>query len=148
MLVRKQDRLCCFWHCILLLHFSYWSHGWKKGCSLALSNFLIHVLWRWCRSICTCLCSLLFDHYVYKHQFHLFLKLLLYWIAAKLYLPKVSRSSGAAIDMWIKVLSTAVPLSLSHCLSFWRIWNKLVLSGQRTGGKHRVLHWAIGKRHW
>ena len=35
-------------------------------------------------------------------------------IAAKLYLPKVNKSSGAVIDMWIKVLSTR--LSLNHCL--------------------------------
>lgn len=34
----------------------------------------------------------------------LFLILLLFKIAAKLYLPKVNRSSGAVIDMWIKVL--------------------------------------------
>ena len=34
-------------------------------------------------------------------------------IAAKLYLPKVNKSSGAVIDMWIKVLSTR--LSLNYC---------------------------------
>lgn len=35
------------------------------------------------------------------------------WISAKLYMPKVNKSSGAAIDMWIKVL----PLFLSLCVS-------------------------------
>jgi len=32
--------------------------------------------------------------------------------AAKLYLPKVNRSSGAAIDMWIKVVLTFLYLSV------------------------------------
>lgn len=36
----------------------------------------------------------------------------LFTIAAKLYLPKVNRSSGAVIDMWIKVLSTCLHSSL------------------------------------
>lgn len=36
----------------------------------------------------------------------------LFATAAKLYLPKVNRSSGAVIDMWIKVLSTCLHSSL------------------------------------
>lgn len=31
------------------------------------------------------------------------------YIAAKLYLPKVNRSSGSVIDMWIKVLYLSPP---------------------------------------
>ena len=31
------------------------------------------------------------------------MKVFLFKLAAKLYLPKVNRSSGAVIDMWIKV---------------------------------------------
>ena len=36
-----------------------------------------------------------------------------FFITAKLYLPKVNRSSGAAVDMWIKVLALSLSLSLS-----------------------------------
>lgn len=37
-----------------------------------------------------------------NHYISILLTCILFCIAAKLYLPKVSRSSGAAIEMWIK----------------------------------------------
>lgn len=37
--------------------------------------------------------------------------------AAKLYLPKVNRSSGAVIDMWIKVLSFSIYMYICVCVS-------------------------------
>lgn len=43
--------------------------------------------------------------------------------AAKLYLPKVNRSSGAAIDMWIKV---SLPLSLSPYVCACEFMRQLV----------------------
>ena len=41
-------------------------------------------------------------------------------IAAKLYLPKVNKSSGAVIDMWIKVI--CFPLSASIHLPIYVYW--------------------------
>lgn len=66
-------------------------------------------------------------------------------IAAKLYLPKVNRSSGAAIDMWIKVLALSlcvtcacacacVRVFMCVCVSV-SIFDKF-LSGQRAGCKY------------
>jgi ATP-dependent Clp protease protease subunit len=58
--------------------------------------------------------------YAFKLNCLLLIVPLSLFVAAKLYLPKVNRSSGAVIDMWIKVLalfSLSLSLSLSASLT-------------------------------
>jgi hypothetical protein len=62
--------------------------------------------------------------YIYTSKLHILLLIFShFFITAKLYLPKVNRSSGAVIDMWIKVLALALAFapptptpSLSLCV--------------------------------
>ena len=122
-------------------HFVFYSANQSPSCSepvkkLYLLAFLIYLM---TLALVTSACSLLIVHSDYRaidmapvsskyRGFEHKLLIIWFWMAAKLYLPKVNRSSKAAVDMWIKVLPDTLPFSSSIFVTFF--------SGQGIGCKY------------
>lgn len=62
---------------------------------------------------------------------------IIFWYAAKLYLPKVNRSSGSVIDMWIKVNSY---LPLPPCLHLNPCTHWLKFTDRLANGRSVIYH--------
>jgi hypothetical protein len=73
-----------------------------------------------------------------------------FWTVAKLHLPKVHKSGGAAIDMWIKVKpSSSFRYICTMILSAVLCVEDFILhSGKRVGHKHGLLPGARVQRSW